>query len=466
MSVKKFNFLQFNIKKLFLAFLAIISTVVCAKSQTVLNADNTANNTYELINSVLAPGYTAVESPDQAAGTHPSFGRHIAEVFDLDLSKNVFEFYSHVAEDNDVSGGLVRQRVEIKTYASSPANLKGVLGETVVYKWRFKIPVGFQPSSNFTHIHQVKAVDGDDSSPIFTLTPRKGTPNKLELIYVKDEFSGTDKKTIVNLSLFEGIWVEATETIKIGVNGTYSMSIVKVSDGTTVLTYSDSNIQTIRPDNSFVRPKWGIYRSLTTPSDLRDESIRFSDISIEELSTLPVTLTSFTAKKEAKAIELKWNTASEQNNSHFDVQRSADGVTFSNLGKVNGAGNSTAPLAYYFKDNSPASGTNYYRLSQVDFDGKTTLSNPVSVNLGFGKSTMQVYALPNSSNVIVNILTGQASKGQIIIYSVNGQKVCEIAVSLGKGNNDISVNLISADKGIFIIKYSSSDIQLTQKFIR
>ena len=452
--------------KRFLTF--VIFSIVCifnSKAQTVLNADG-PGNTYELINSILAPGNTAIETPDQSGGTHAAFGRHIAEIFDNDLNKNVFEFYSHVAEDNDVTGGLVRQRVEMKTYASSPANLKGTLGETVIYKWRFKIPVGFQPSSNFTHIHQVKAVDGDDSSPIFTLTPRKGTPNKLELIYVKDEFSGTDKKTIVNLSLFEGIWVEATETIKIGVNGTYSMSIVKVSDGTTVLTYSDSNIQTIRPDNSFVRPKWGIYRSLTTPSDLRDESIRFSDISIEELSTLPVTLTSFTAKKEATAIELKWNTASEQNNSHFDVQRSVDGVTFSNLGKVNGAGNSTAPLAYYFTDNSPASGTNYYRLSQVDFDGKTTLSNPVSVNLGFGKSTMQVYALPNSSNVIVNILIGQASKGQIIIYSVNGQKVCEIAVSLGKGNNDISVNLISADQGIFIIKYSSSDIQLTQKFIR
>lgn len=270
-------------------------------SQTVLNADG-PGNTYELINSVFAPGYVAVETPDQTGGTHASFGRHIAEVFDNDLNKYVFEFYSHVAEDNDVTGGTVRQRVEMKTFGSSPANLKGVLGETVIYKWRFKIPVGFQPSSNFTHIHQVKAVDGDDGDPIFTLTPRKGSPNKLELIYVKDQNSSTDKKITVNLSLFEGIWVEATETIKIGINGTYSISVAKVSDGTSLLSYSNSDIQTIRSDNSYIRPKWGIYRSLATSSDLRDESIRFSDISIQEIPRrIILKLDDFSATNSASA---------------------------------------------------------------------------------------------------------------------------------------------------------------------
>ncbi len=122
-----------------------------------------------------------------------SFGRHIAEVFDTDLNKNVFEFYIHVTPDNDRCINFDRQRIEIKTYDSSPDNLKGTLGETVTYKWRFKIPVGFQPSANFTHIHQVKAVGGDDDNPIFTLTLRKASPNKLELNYVKDDFSGTTK---------------------------------------------------------------------------------------------------------------------------------------------------------------------------------------------------------------------------------------------------------------------------------
>ena len=256
---------------------------LAAHAQTVLNADG-PGNTYELINSVLAPGYNAIEVPDIS---HSDFGRHITEVFDTDLNKNVFEFFIHVTPDNDISTLKTdRQRIEIKTYGPSPSNLKGTVGETVQYKWRFKIPVGFQPSTSFTHIHQVKAVDGDDGNPIFTLTPRKGTPNKLELIYVKDENSGTDKKVIVNLSLFEGVWVEVTETIKIGASGTYAIAIKKVSDNSIILSYSSADIQTIRADNSFIRPKWGIYRSLATPSSLRDESIRFSDISIQELPAL------------------------------------------------------------------------------------------------------------------------------------------------------------------------------------
>lgn len=266
-------------------YLALISIPYLSIGQTVLNADG-PGNTYELINSVLAPGYNAVEVPDII---HSDFGRHITEVFDYELNKYVFEFFVHVTPDNDISTTKTdRQRIEIKTYGSSPSHLKGTLGEIVQYKWRFKIPVGFKPSSTFTHIHQVKAVDGDDSDPIFTLTPRKGTPNKLELIYVKDVDSGTDKKAIVNLSLFEGNWVEATETLTIGPNGTYSISIKKISDNSDILSYSNNNIATIRSDNSFIRPKWGIYRSIATPADLRDESILFSDFSIEELAVLNV----------------------------------------------------------------------------------------------------------------------------------------------------------------------------------
>ncbi|MDQ1296931.1 MAG: hypothetical protein QG611_910, partial [Bacteroidota bacterium] len=153
----------------FLIFIFLIGSLQYQSfSQVVLEADG-PGETYELINSVFAPGYNAVESVECV---HPEFGRHIAEVWDEDLKQYVFEFYIHVTPDNDRCLYFDRQRVEIKTYESSPANLKGIAGETVIYKWKFKIPYGFQPSSSFTHIHQVKAVGGDDDMPIFTLTPR------------------------------------------------------------------------------------------------------------------------------------------------------------------------------------------------------------------------------------------------------------------------------------------------------
>jgi hypothetical protein len=228
-----------------------------------------------LINSVLAPGYDAVENPECV---HPEFGRHISEVWDADLKQYVFEFNIHVSPDNDRCINFDRQRLEIKTYEPSPDNLKGTSGETITYKWKFKIPVGFQPSSSFTHLHQIKAVGGNDDMPIFTFTARKGSPNKLEIIH-----NNVTKVATVNLSLFEGNWVEATETIKVdSIHGAYSLTIRNIASDATILTYSNTDLMTIRSDNSFIRPKWGIYRSLLNSQDLRDESVRFNSFSISE----------------------------------------------------------------------------------------------------------------------------------------------------------------------------------------
>lgn len=268
---------QFLSVRIIFVFIFLLS--IPAFAQVVLNANGTTE-TYALINSVLAPGYNVVEAPDN---DHSPSVKHIAQVFDTDLNKQVFEFYSHLAIDKDPSTtSLDRQRIEIKTYDQSPANLKGTLGETVHYKWRFKVPVGYQPSNTFSHLHQVKPVDGDDGDPLFTLTARKGTPNKMELTYTAVSTGSTTKPVVVNLSLFEGKWIEVEEDITIGVSGAYSLVAKDVATGIVVMSYSNNNILTFRPGNTFIRPKWGIYRSIATPTDLRDEAMRFSDFSIGE----------------------------------------------------------------------------------------------------------------------------------------------------------------------------------------
>lgn len=266
-------------KKINIIVLIIILLSSNIYAQVVLSADG-PGNTYELINSILAPGATAVESPDCG---HTEFGRHIQEVWDSELNKYVFDFVIHVTPDNDRCIKYDRQRVEIKTYSLSPDNLKATEGEIVTYKWKFKLPSGFQPSNSFTHIFQIKPVGGDDDSlPIFTLTPRKGTPNKLEFNYIKNSSSSQEKLTTVDLADFENTWVEVTQKMKISEHGFCSIVVKKVSDETVLLQYENSNISTIRTGNDFIRPKWGIYRSLANSSDLRDESVLFADFSIEE----------------------------------------------------------------------------------------------------------------------------------------------------------------------------------------
>jgi hypothetical protein len=418
-----------------------------ALAQVTLTADG-PGNTYELINSVFAPGYDAVEDAEctTAPAGHAAFGRHVAEVFDVALNQNVFEFYIHVAQDNDrcTVGVTDRQRVEIKTYDSSPDNLKGVVGETVTYKWKFKVPTGFQPSSNFTHIHQVKPVNGDDGNPIFTITLRKGSPNKLEVNYYDATLPNNvlTKVANVNLSSFENVWVEATETIKVGSNGTYSMVIKRVSDNIVLVNYSNANIVTIRPDNSFIRPKWGIYRSLLSVADLRDDAMRFNSFSIQE-GILPIELSKFEAKATKNAVLLTWRTESEKDNDVFNIEQSTNGKDFQTIGQVKGHGTTVATNIYTFEHKDPSVSTHYYRLKQMDFNGASTYS-PVRAVV-FGKNSLSI-----KTTVVhdaLDIETAEGIETTVSIFNTFGQQVL---THKGQGAQHISIG--SLPVGLYVMR--------------
>jgi len=271
---------------------AMISSVTCNKNTSAINQSSSPSakqgltlkadgpgSTYELISSAF--GGDPLEDPDCA---HPNFGRHVSEVFDPVLQKNVFVFIIHVTPDNDRCNGLTdRQRNEIKTYGPSPDSLKGQLNETVTYRWKFKIDAGFQPSPNFTHIHQIKAGDGNDGAPIITITPRAGSPEKLEIIHTGNSTATSlGKVKTVDLSAFKGFWVEVTEKVVYKTNGAIEIVIKKLSDGSELLSYSNNNLDMWRDGTTFCRPKWGIYRSLNNVSYLRDEEVRFADFCIAE----------------------------------------------------------------------------------------------------------------------------------------------------------------------------------------
>lgn len=259
------------------SFIILLSLAFSAWGQVSLNADG-PGETYELINSVFAPGYNVVEAPDCS---HSEFGRHIDEVYDDILDKYVFRFHIHVTPDNDRCKNFDRQRNEIKSYDKSPSSLKAVLGETVLYEWKFKIDAAFQSSSSFTHIHQIKAVGGtEESMPLITFTCRKGSPDQLELRYAKNTSQTTLKK--MDLTPFKGAWVSVKEVITFGEEGSYKMRIERVSDGQELFEYSNENIRMWKTGANFLRPKWGIYRSLNNSDDLRDELLYFSDFSITE----------------------------------------------------------------------------------------------------------------------------------------------------------------------------------------
>ena len=261
-----------------LLFVCALTSPLLLQAQVTLQA-NGPGNTYELINSAL--GGTAEEVPDCG---HSSFGRHITEEFDSTLNKNVFVFHIHVTPDNDRCTAFDRQRNEIKTYGPSPAYVKGFYGDTCAFRWKFKLDAGFQPSPNFTHIHQLKAGDGSDAdSPLITITPRSASPERIEIIYTAPTgLSGSGTKATATLSNFKGQWIEAFERVLYTTNGFYQLTLRRVSDGLTLLSYTNNNLNLWRGDATFNRPKWGIYRSLNSSNYLRDEMVRFADFCISK----------------------------------------------------------------------------------------------------------------------------------------------------------------------------------------
>ncbi|CAL8118491.1 unnamed protein product [Orchesella dallaii] len=256
---------------LFLCFAGAF-IIVPSQAKTWLRADGRSDSTYNLINSVL--GGTAVEVPDCA---HSGYGPHITQRTDTELDRPVFAFHAHVAQDNDRCINFDRQRIEIKTYDPSPSGLKGYQGETVTLSWNIRLNSQFQASSKFTHLHQLKAKGGDDSLPLITMTARqRGSSNILEVIY-----TGRDGNARVlqseDLSVFAGKWVHAKEEVTYSSSGKYSLVLSRTDNGQHLMTVTATNIDLWRDGTEFIRPKWGIYRSLLESSSLRDEHVYFDN---------------------------------------------------------------------------------------------------------------------------------------------------------------------------------------------
>ena len=265
-------------------------------AEGVLSADGNSAGTYALITGC---GYN-YETPD-TSGAHASEPfQHIQQSFDETLGKYVFDFYIHV--DNDDDRGLAnvkdRQRNEIKTDGHSPASMVGQTGDTMIFRWKFRLPEGMQTTNKFCHIHQIKGLDNkegtaDVGTPTITYTLRTQSNGKqqFQIIYVGPSVNGkaaeNEYLAKADLSDFLGQWVEIEERIVVGTEGSYSTSIKRLSDGKQLVSVKDVAKCIWREGTTGMRPKWGIYRNFGTNGDLkpalRDEILKFADFSVEKV---------------------------------------------------------------------------------------------------------------------------------------------------------------------------------------
>ncbi|MEZ0540957.1 T9SS type A sorting domain-containing protein [Fibrella arboris] len=130
----------------------------------------------------------------------------------------------------------------------------------------------------------------------------------------------------------------------------------------------------------------------------------------------PVSLVSFTVQKENAIVALSWTTATEQNNSYFEVERSRDLLTWQRVTTTEGSGTTSTARTYTAQDLSPLRGTSYYRLKQVDSDGKATFFRPQSVTIDVNPS---ITLLPTITDRDLTI-SGIDGDVQLSIYDLKG----------------------------------------------
>lgn len=180
---------------------------------------------------------------------------------------------------------------------------------------------------------------------------------------------------------------------------------------------------------------------------------------------LPVQISSFTGSISGTEDILTWTTEQEENNSHFNLQFSTDGITFSTIAKLyskaNG-GNSSVPIDYIYYYNQPSSGHNYYRLEQVDIDGKATIETEiVDLNRSYN-SMVSFYPNPASNVLNVSFNSEKAENIVIKITDLNGKIIKHISSLSMSGNNVITFDLNDISSGNYFIQvYKNSTLSFT-----
>jgi trimeric autotransporter adhesin len=171
---------------------------------------------------------------------------------------------------------------------------------------------------------------------------------------------------------------------------------------------------------------------------------------------LPVTITNFRGEQAGSVNKLFWNTSTETNNKGFELERSSDGISFTKItfvaSKANG-GNSTSALSYIYDDVRPMSGANYYRLKQIDNDGKFSYSNVVLLIRKLTEITLTgVYPNPTTRELNVKITSPRAEKLTLVVTDLTGKVVMQQPMSVVIGDNQQQMNVAPLAAGTYVVK--------------
>lgn len=172
---------------------------------------------------------------------------------------------------------------------------------------------------------------------------------------------------------------------------------------------------------------------------------------------LPVQFIAFSVNCINKGVQVMWKTATESNSSHFDIQRNTEGDVWETIGRVTAKGNSTTVQQYVFTDTKPTGGKTFYRLHQVDRDGRATYSDIVFVSCE-NKATVNVY--PNPAKDFIQL--SNLKKGtELSILSIQGMQIRKIKAD----QPGIRIPVTDLSSGTYLIQWMENGTIESRTFI-
>ena len=184
------------------------------------------------------------------------------------------------------------------------------------------------------------------------------------------------------------------------------------------------------------------------------------------LILLPVELAHFDVACADGLPSLTWSTNSETNNAYFEIERSLDGVHFESIGTVNGNGTTTATNYYDYVDANPIYGSVYYRLKQVDFNGKISYSKVIEKSCQkLGGDGIHVFPNPFDESFTLNLLSEINTPVQISIMDYTGKLIAQKNIDNQTGQIEWNIGSELA-KGVYILQVDVDGARYVRKLIK
>ena len=175
----------------------------------------------------------------------------------------------------------------------------------------------------------------------------------------------------------------------------------------------------------------------------------------------PVQWVSFNAKKKDGSVLLTWETAQEQNSKNFEIERSSDGRRFNKIGSVPAAGNSNVISRYSYIDDVPVKGLNYYRLKQIDLDGKFAYSEVAKVNFD-GAERLLVFPNPAADQLTVQF---PANKRFISAHILDASGKLVFQKQLASASGTLTLDIRNLSPGWYVLQLRGEKT-IQQKFLK